>query len=211
LKLKLDLHVHTTRSHDAFTESSHLSSLSKARGLDGLAITDHNIPTTDPPDGLIVVPGIEVSSNQGHVIGLGISAPVTRGLSADRTIDEIHQLGGVAIIPHPFDLFRSSVRPDQLKVRPDAIEVVNSSSFLHSVTWKRAREFAEKVQLPRVAGSDSHIPQTLGRAFTLVETNSSDAESILDAIRKGAVSPAGRPIRATERLRKLVLSGTRRR
>jgi len=211
LKLKLDLHVHTTRSHDAFTESSNLASLSKARGLDGLAITDHNTPVRDPPTGLILVPGIEISSKQGHVIGLGISAPVARGLSADRTIDEIHRLGGVAVIPHPYDLFRSSVRPDQLKVRPDAIEVVNSSSFLHSVTWKRAREFAEKVQLPRVAGSDSHIPQTLGRAFTLVETNSSDAESILDAIRKGAVSPAGRPIRATERLRKLVLSGTRRR
>ena len=211
MKLKLDLHIHTTRSHDAFTEPSQLASLSKARGLDGLAITDHNTPVRDTPDGLVVVPGIEVSSKQGHVIGLGVSAPVARGLSADQTIDEIRRLGGVAIIPHPYDLFRSSVRPDQLKVRPDAIEVVNSSSFLHSVTWKRAREFAEKAELPEVAGSDSHIPQTLGRAFTLVETDSSDADSILDAIRKGSVSPAGRPIRATERLRKLVLSATRRR
>ena len=207
MKLKFDLHVHTTRSHDGFNQLGHLASLSKDRGLDGLAITDHNTPIPHPPAELAVIPGIEVSTGQGHVIGLGITDPVPRGLPADQTIEEIHRLGGVVIIPHPYDLFRSSVRPDLLRVRPDAIEVVNSSSFLHSVTWKKARQFTEKTGLPSVAGSDSHIPQTLGRAFTIVETDSDDIRSILNAIRDGRVTPVGRPIKASERLRKLAFHG----
>lgn len=209
MKLKLDLHVHTTRSPDAFTRPNQLPIIAKSRGLDGLAITDHNQTTSDLPSGLTVIPGIEVSSKDGHVIGLGIAAPVPRGLSADITIAEIHRLKGVAIIPHPYDLFRSSVNPEKLQARPDAIEVVNSSSFLHSLTWKKASQFAERSKLPRVAGSDSHIPQTVGRAFTVVDSESTEIESVLDAIRDGAVSPVGRPIRATERLRKMLLGQRR--
>ncbi len=157
------------------------------------------------PGEVIVIPGIEISSMQGHVIGLAPSGPVAQGLSANKTILEVQKRGGVAIIPHPYDLLRSSVRPDRLTSRPDAIEVINSASFLHSVTWKRAWKFAREKGLPAVAGSDSHIAQTLGRAFTIVESGSIDVESILDAIRNGSVSPEGKPVRLGDRFHKLVL------
>jgi len=209
LKLKLDLHVHTTRSSDAFTALDHLPKLAKSHGLDGAAVTDHNCALELAVAGTIVVPGIEVSSSEGHVIGLGITAPIPRGLSADQTIDEIHRMEGVAVIPHPYDLFRKSVRPERLTARPDAIEVVNSSSFLHSVTWKRGRKYADEAGLPMVAGSDSHIPQTIGRAYTIIDTDSGDIQAILDAIRRGSVTPSGRPISIWERLRKMVLSARR--
>ncbi len=169
-------------------------------------MTDHDILSDSSVGGEMIIPGMEVSSAQGHVIGLGLSDSVPRGLSADDTINEIHRLGGLVIIPHPYDLFRPSVRPEILNIRPDAIEVVNSSSFLHSLTWKKAREFARKAGIPKVAGSDSHIPQTIGRAFTVVETDSRDIQSILDAIRKGSVNPSGRPIKALERVRKMTLA-----
>ncbi len=206
MKLKLDLHVHTTKSPDAFTPIDKLPFLIRRSGLDGVAVTDHNLLSDPSVDGEMIIPGMEVSSAQGHVIGLGLSDSVPRGLPADDTIKEIHRLGGLAIIPHPYDLFRSSVRPEILSIRPDAIEVVNSSSFLHSLTWKKAREFAKKAGIPKVAGSDSHIPQTVGRAFTVVETDSGDIQSILDAIRKGSVDASGRPIRVLERVRKMTLA-----
>ena len=209
MKLKLDLHVHTTRSRDAFTALDHLPRLAKNSGLDGAAVTDHNCALDLVVGGTIVVPGIEISSSEGHVIGLGITAPIPRGLSADQTINEIHRMAGVAVIPHPYDLFRKSVRPERLTARPDAIEVVNSSNFLHSVTWKRGRKYAQKAGLPMVAGSDSHIPQTIGRAYTVVDTDSGDIPGILDAIRKGSVTPSGRPISIWDRLRKTVLSTRR--
>jgi predicted metal-dependent phosphoesterase TrpH len=203
LKLKLDLHVHTNRSSDAFTPPRQLANICRDRGLDGLAITDHNVLSLDSSAEPLILPGIEISTGDGHVIGFGLSETIPRGLSADETIRRIRNLHGVSIIPHPYDLLRSSVRPHLLTVRPDAIEIINSSSFLHSVSWKRARKFAEKENYPMTAGSDSHIPQTIGRAYTEIECGSKDTGSVLAALRSGTVNPVGRPIRAIERVRKL--------
>jgi len=203
--LRLDLHVHTERSRDGFTKLKEIPSLCRSRGLDGIAITDHNRLCDNLPVGIIGISGIEISSSDGHVLGLGLSRPVSRGLTADETIDEIHRLGGVAIVPHPYDPFRSSVNPDSLKSRPDAIEVINASSLLHSIYWKKARRFALSNGFPSVGGSDSHIPQTVGIAHTIVENESITPNSILAAIRAGSVRPAGRTVGLSNRFRKLLL------
>ncbi|HEX9429136.1 MAG TPA: PHP domain-containing protein, partial [Candidatus Bathyarchaeia archaeon] len=81
MKLKLDLHVHTSRSSDAFTSPEGLPAICRDRGLDGLAITDHNVLAQDLDDELVILPGIEISSRDGHIIGLGLSDPIPRGLS----------------------------------------------------------------------------------------------------------------------------------
>src|SRR5467141_959297 len=203
LQLKLDLHVHTNRSSDAFTSPKQLAIICRDRGLDGLAITDHNVLSVDSSDEVVFLQGIEISTRDGHIIGLGLSESVPRGLSADDTIRRINNLGGISIVPHPYDLLRSSVRPHTLAVRPDAIEVINSSSFLHSVTWKRARKFAKRENYAMTAGSDSHIPETVGRAYTEIECGSRDAGSILASLVSGAVSPVGRSVRANERYGKM--------
>jgi predicted metal-dependent phosphoesterase TrpH len=158
----------------------------------------------DIPSGLLVIPGIEISSRQGHIIGLAVSDAVPRGLSADETILQIKRLGGVSIVAHPYDLLRSAINPEILTTRPDAIEVINSASMLHSITWKKARKFAEKKHLPQTAGSDSHIPETIGKAFTIVDVESKDVPSVLDAIRDGRVAPEGRPYHFSDRLKKTI-------
>src|SRR2546426_7672942 len=204
LKLKLASHLHTTASSDAHTRPDELIPKCKERGLDGLAITDHNVLARDVPQGLLIIPGIEVSSRDGHIIGLGVSDTVPRRLSADETILQIKRLGGVSIVAHPYDLLRSALNPEILTTIPDAIEVINSASMLHSITWKRAKAFAEKRKLPQTAGSDSHIPETIGKAYTIVDIESRDVASVLDAIRNGQVSPEGLPYRFSDRVRKII-------
>ena len=209
--MKFDLHVHTENSKDAFTKASELAQITRRKGLDGVAITDHNTLCSNTSSGTTTLPGIEISSADGHVIGLGLNDAVPRGLSADETITDIHRKGGLAIIPHPYDLFRSSVRPDRLTVYPDAIEVFNASSFLHSITWKKAMESARRAELPMVAGSDSHIPQTIGSAYTIVESSTLDPYVVMSAIRNGSVTPIPGTVNISQRVRKLLLRSTDRR
>ena len=204
MKLKLDFHVHTTASSDAYTRLDELVPMCKGRGLDGLAITDHNVLSRNVPQELLIIPGIEISSREGHIIGLGVSDAVPRKLSADETILQIKRLGGVSIVAHPYDLLRSAINPEVLTTMPDAIEVINAASMLHSFTWKRARKFAEKKNLPQTGGSDSHIPETIGKAFTIVEVDSRDVVSVLDAIRNGRVAAEGRPYHFSDRMRKII-------
>lgn len=209
MRLRFDLHVHTVNSRDAFTSLNELSSFCKAGGLDGVGITDHNRACLDVPIGTITIPGIEVSTKDGHIIGLGLTSLVRKGLSADETILEIHRQGGLAVVPHPYEKLRSSVNPELLTVRPDAIEVFNASTILRSLTWKRASGFARERGFPAVAGSDSHIPQTIGAAYTLVDSSSADPSSVLEAIREGRAQPVGDSIRLSQRLRKLLLQARR--
>ena len=202
--MKLDLHVHTDRSRDGRTRFDELVPNIRRAGLDGLAITDHNILSKDTLEEALFIPGIEISSREGHIIGLGIPTPIPRGLTADETIRQIHQHGGVAIVAHPYDLFRSAINPELLTTMPDAIEVINSASILHSITWKRAGKFAEKNGLPQTAGSDSHIPETIGKAFTTIECDGRTVASVLTAIKKGFTKPSGSPYNFRDRIRKLV-------
>ena len=202
MKLKLDLHVHTNRSPDGYTPPEDLPRVAKQRGLDGFAITDHNILSSDSDEELLILPGVEISTRDGHVIGLGISEIIPRGLSADETIRKVRQLGGVSIVAHPYDLFRPAVRLHLLTENPNAIEVINSASFLHSYSWARARKFAEKGDYPMTGGSDSHIPDTLGRAYTEIESESKDVRSVLASLEAGNVSPCGTAVGMRERFRK---------
>ena len=202
LKLKLDLHVHTNRSPDGSTPPDDLPGIAKQRGLDGYAITDHNLLSSDSNNEVLILPGMEISTEDGHVIGLGVSEAIPRGLSADETIRRIRDFGGVSIVAHPYDLFRPAVKLHRLTEHPNAIEVINSASFLHSYSWTRTRKFAEKGGYPMSGGSDSHIPDTLGRAYTEIESDTKSVESVLASLRAGRIKPFGAAVGMGERLRK---------
>ncbi|MBO0888534.1 PHP domain-containing protein [Candidatus Bathyarchaeota archaeon] len=203
MKLKLDLHVHTEKSADAHTRLEDIVPSIRRAGLDGIAITDHNTLSAPVIEEALLIPGIEVSSREGHIIGLGVRNPIPRGLSAEDTIRGIKQEGGVSIVAHPYDLYRSAINPEKLTMLPDALEVINSASIFHSITWKKARAFAKSRNLSQTAGSDSHIPETIGKAFTTIDCEERTPESVLDAIRKGSTVPEGRPNNLSDRLRKL--------
>jgi predicted metal-dependent phosphoesterase TrpH len=203
MRLKIDLHVHTTGSNDGFIEPEQLPFIVKERGLDGVAITNHDVFTEVAASGVIVIPGIEVSTREGHIIGLGVSGPIATGKPADETISMIHRAGGVVIIPHPFDLVSPCVNLSKLRSKPEAIEVINSDALFFHLSTKLAKRAAERLRLPMVAGSDSHIPETVGDAYTLIDSESEKVEDILKAIRMGSVQPVGGPTSLSKKLLKL--------
>ena len=203
MRLKIDLHVHTTGSKDAFTEPEQLPTIIKERGLDGVAITNHDAFTEVASSEVIILPGIEVSTLQGHIIGLGISGTIEKGRTADETIATIQHVGGVAVVPHPFDPISPCVNPIKLKSRPEAIEVINADALFFGLNTRYAKRIANRLGLPMVAGSDSHIPETVGDAYTLIDTDSKNVGDILNAIRAGSVQPTGGPTPLGKKLLKV--------
>ena len=193
--LKLDLHVHTKYSSDAFEEIEDLIKRAKQLGLDGFAITDHNTVAAlkeakklAKKEKFLIIPGIEITSKQGDIIALGIEKNIPKGLSAEETIKRIHKLGGIAIAAHPFGMIYhwKCVRIDAINLPFDAVEAINSRCYY-------ANNLAQKINKPKTAGSDTHILPELGRAYTLVNAKP-DVKSILKAIKSGKTKVKGKSI-----------------
>lgn len=169
--------------------------MAKARGLDGIAITDH-----DTIEGhaeakklsgrdFVIIPGVEISSADGHILGLGVSKLMPRGLSAEETVKRIRGQGGIAVAAHPFAFGR---RPGVVhKARFDAIEVFNSRALF--LANPLAREFAEKNHLPVTAGSDAHYCDEIGLASVTLNCKA-NVGSILKEIKGGRASISGRTL-----------------
>ena len=205
MKLKIDLHVHTIHSKDAFTELELVALKVREKGLDGVAITDHNHITNAEELGIIGIPGVEVSTTEGHILGLGVTHPISRGLPPETTIEEIWRQSGIAVIPHPYDLVSPSVNPESVRVRPDALETVNSSTFMFNLATRKAKKKALRLRLPAVGGSDSHLPETIGDAFSIIDSQSAEISDILDAIRDNRTIAHGKASRIGSKIKKIWL------
>src|SRR4030065_33390 len=89
IQIRADLHVHTTYSKDSLITPKDLVYYAKKRGLDAVAVTDHNqlegaykiAKETD----FLIIPGMEVSSNDGHIVALNVNELIPRGYSAVET------------------------------------------------------------------------------------------------------------------------------
>jgi predicted metal-dependent phosphoesterase TrpH len=137
---------------------------------------------------------MEVTSAAGHVLAFGVEELVPDGLSYDETLERIHEQGGIAVVPHPFQKSRHGVAPHISKAQlasADAIEVYNSR-LLTGRANRKAEQFAVDRGLPMTAGSDAHISEMVGQAVTKVGTDDRDVDSILDAIRAGRTTVVGR-------------------
>jgi predicted metal-dependent phosphoesterase TrpH len=198
--LKIDLHVHT-RYSDARSSVVDVLDMAKKKGLDGIAITDHHtmhgvLDAKAQVDDFIIVPGIEITTRDGHLLGIGLrdetfTSLKTRNQSAAYVSQMIRALGGLVIIPHPCTPFFSMKRSVIERISPDAIEVYNAHSPCFARDARKSRELAKHLSLPMVAGSDSHTWQTVGDAYTLIDAPA-DIEAILYAIRLGYTSIVGK-------------------
>lgn len=191
--LKADLHVHTGASPDGRGSVVEVLDAAEASGLDVLAVTDHDNlgPSRDvvaaaADRDLLALPGVEVTSQAGHVLGIGVEETVEPHLSIEETVAAIRDAGGVAVIPHPFQKRRHGVGGVE---DCDGVETFNSR-LITGRGNRRADAFAEEHGLPKLAGSDAHTPAMVARAYTEIAAERERA-AVLDAIRDGRTTPAG--------------------
>ncbi len=168
----VDLHMHTTWSHDCSIEVDELLEHADLEGLGAIAITDHNVfggalEAAEKARGrkLIVIPGEEVKTGgEGEVIGLFLKEEIPRGMSFADTVAAIRGQGGLVYIPHPFD--RLHAIPDAATLQRhlgeiDIFEVYNARLLFEGYNVEALR-FARKYNLTAAAGSDAHVLQGVG-------------------------------------------------
>lgn len=194
--LRFDLHVHSSCS-DGRDGVKEILEAAVEKKLDGIAITDHDTLegsfeaeriVRDRDLSLLVIPGVEVSTSDGHLLALGIRELPTKGKSPEETIEFVHDRGGIAIVSHPYHLFRHAMYriPDC-----DAVEVYNSKYIFGIANWWAKRK-AERRGLPMVAGSDAHMAKTVGLGVTLIEVEDGcEVSDVLVTIRAGRVKIDG--------------------
>jgi predicted metal-dependent phosphoesterase TrpH len=198
MPFNIDLHTHSFFSGDGISSPEDLIAAARAKGLNGIAITDHN--TCDavnyllqkglmrldglPVNDFLVLPGVEVTTADGHLLCIGAELPYLKGKPAREVCDMIHERGGLAIPPHPYDLFRAGIRFSTLETLPiDALEVFNAATTLRRYN-RYAFKYAQIRGLPMTAASDAHHAATVGTAYTILNTEDFSVKGILAQIVK---------------------------
>jgi len=188
--LKLDLHLHSKYSEDGEGSPKEIIKILQNRGLNGMAITDHNnieggLKALEvAPKDFVVIPGIEISSLEGHIIALNIKENIPRKLSIEETIEKIIDAGGTPIIPH-LSRSMSGIKKDNLRKiqnKISAIEVFNACSVPQSNL--KTVKVAKKYKLGGTGGSDSHIPEYAGYGYTTIDTTDLKTDTIISEIEK---------------------------
>jgi len=194
MTVRVDLHVHTRYSRDSVITPDQLIFYARKSLLNAVAVTDHDslegavkIAKENPE--FLVIPGMEVSSLNGHIVALNVSEMIPRGLSAEETVELIRRAGGIAIACHPFAWLKGSVGR-YVTAKFDAVEALNASAFPYKLASRKAEKLAESLHLPKVAGTDAHYGPIIGRVYTLVDAEPT-VESVLAAIVKGKCQPQG--------------------
>lgn len=189
MQLRIDLHCHTLASYDCKTSLEAVVLACQHNKIDVLAITDHNeiwaaqklaaLGLANPQ----FIVGEEVYTNQGEIIGLFLQEKIARGQSPEHTLAEIHEQGGLALLPHGFDHLKPStlkaVARERIKASLDIIEAFNghtaqARSNHHALVW------ATSHGLPISGGSDAHRAADIGSVY--LETTDTIIKTPMDLL-----------------------------
>ena len=210
--LKLDLHIHSEYSEDGAGRPELIIKSLQKKGIQGMAITDHNTVEGSlkalkvAPKDFIVIPGVEISTNEGHIIALNVKENIPKGLNVVETVEKTIDLNGIPIVPHLYRTM-SGIKEDKLKKiigKISAIEVFNSCS-VPQTNLKTAR-IAKKYNLGGTGGSDSHTPLYVGYGYTTVNTTDTHVDTIISEISKKKTWGEGKTLSADYRTDRMIKS-----
>lgn len=206
----IDLHTHTEPlSHDSLLSPDRLIELAKAAGLHGICLTEHDF-FWEPERAralchrheFLVIPGIEVNTEDGHVIVFGLEKYVY-GMHRMRELAAlVEQAGGAMIAAHPYRrqlpfelrhegdwseaLERAATNPAYPLVT--AMESHNGRGSARENAF--ALELTQRLGLPQAAGSDAHAAADVGRCATEFQREISGLDDLIEELKAGRFRPA---------------------
>jgi predicted metal-dependent phosphoesterase TrpH len=186
--MRVELHAHTYHSDDSLMLPRKMLAICKARGIDKLAITDHNhisgaLEAAQIDPGRVII-GEEIKTTRGELLAFFVKEAVPSGLEPRTAIQALRDQGAFISVSHPLDSLRGGAwdRGELLEILPhvDALEVFNARGLVRGAD-RRVEALAEEHGLLRTAGSDAHAYLELGvSGMTLPEF--SDAASFRAAL-----------------------------
>jgi predicted metal-dependent phosphoesterase TrpH len=181
--VRAELHCHTRFSKDSLTEIQDLVNTCRKKGIQRLAITDHNTIEGAlqayqlAPD--LVIVGEEVMTQRGELLAFFMTKAIPRGLEPEKAITLLHEQGAFISVSHPFDAVRNGAWKledlEKIASQVDAIETFNSRCSSSRVN-QQALDFARNHGLAGTAGSDAHTLWEVGKATLTLEAFSNAAE-----------------------------------
>ena len=186
---KVDLHAHTWFSRDCLTDPQAIIAACRLRGIDKIAITEHNnlsgarfLKQIAPE---LVIVGEEIKTTRGEFIAYFVKEEVPKGLTPEETLTRLRQQGAVISIPHPFDsLRRSALREPAVQEYVefvDAIEVFNARCVFREDN-EAAQQLAIRHGKLITAGSDAHTAKEVGNAYVLMPPFDDTPNSFLNSL-----------------------------
>lgn len=182
---RADLHVETDRGEGEASLGTILQRIERRAELDVVAIADRDRIDSSLEAREIVareelgfeaVPGLLVTSAEGPILALWIESPVDPGLSAPATVAAIHDLGGVAIVVHPFARWRRSIdrrmlerllANDDTATHPDVIQLTSGSARASSGGQQALELNATRFHLAEVGASNAVFAERVASAYTI--------------------------------------------
>jgi hypothetical protein len=180
---RYDLHVHTYKSICSNLKPESILEAAKRKGLDGIAITDHNtiagalqVKGINKDRNFEVIVGEEILTDCGEVLALDLHSQVPQGSLTD-VIRNAKKQGAIVALAHPADAFRKHFSLNTIKKYAreiDALETLNSRT-LNPLFNDSAYSYAKMLSLASIAGSDAHFAFEIGGAVTLFNGTLRDA------------------------------------
>lgn len=204
---RADLHTHPSDDRSVARSPEAFYAALVASDLEVAVLADHDridvaqelvAQSREEEASIELVVGEEITSRGGHVLGIGLTARVPRGLSLSETIAAIHAQGALAVVAHPLLPVWTSVSQETLVAlaegdpgsRPDALEAMHPLAAWFPGWRRRVEELAMRCGYAVVGGSDAHLATSVGRGRTIFPGTS--AADLFAAIRAGTTWVEGK-------------------
>ena len=187
----IDMHTHTS-VHSTDSNLLPMDALERAisRGLDGVVLTEHDVvwPRSKVEQlteeaGIVVISGVEVTTELGHVLVYGLEALVPRISDAKRLRKHCDDQDALMFLAHP-------ARDPGLRVPKEAMKLFDGVEGLNGCDGPlqnmSARSRGRTRPLPPIGGSDSHALHEVGTAATEFDADIRNLTDLVAELRSGA-------------------------